>query len=352
MMDIGHTPLPLSRVNRRRALRIVAGAAGMACLPWSTISAAAARPMPSHRWEGTALGAEGSITLYHTDARQAQTLLGRCADEIERLESLFSLYRPNSALCRLNRTGKLAAPPEDFLRLLITTKEWHRQTGGAFDVSVQPLWELYVRHFATPAADPGGPAVEDILRMRALVDARQIAIFPNHVRLEKTGMALTFNGIAQGYITDRIAAFLKAEGMDRVLVELGEFRALGTHPDSRPWRIGIADPKRPWRPLRMVELHDRAMATSGGYGMPFDASGHHHHLFDPSSGRSASYHRSVTVIAPDATTADALSTALTIVPRDRATEILAGLIDVAAIFVDDHSVEYVGPNRLRNSEKG
>jgi len=318
--------------TRRRALRIVAGSIGMAALPWPAHGRAATEYSPPHRWEGKALGAEGSIRLYHPDAAHAQTILDRCVKEIDRLESLFSLYRPNSELCRLNRAGRLAAPSRDFIRLLNIAKEWHRHTAGAFDISVQPLWELYARHFASPDANPTGPMPLDIAKARRRINGEAIHITPKEIRLKKADMALTLNGIAQGYITDRITALLKAQGLQHVLVELGEFRAIEERPDGTPWRIGIANPDRPWQALRTLPLRDGAIATSGSYGLFFEPTGRHHHLFDPSTGRSANHHRSVTVLAPDATTADALSTALTVLSRTDGEKLLRNFDGVEAIF--------------------
>ena len=327
--------VPLIRpCTRRRALRIVAGSIGMACLPWSAHGKNAAEYSPPHRWEGKALGAEGAIRLYHPDAAQAQRLLDRCVKEIDRLESLFSLYRPNSELCRLNRTGRLADPSGDFISLLNIAREWHHRTKGAFDISVQPLWELYARHFAASDADPAGPSPLAIAQARRRINGEGIHITRKEIRLTTANMALTLNGIAQGYITDQVTGFLKAQGLQHVLVELGEFRAIAERPDGTPWCIGIANPDRPWQALRTLSLRDGAIATSGSYGLLFEPSGRHHHLFDPSTGHSAKYHRSVTVLAPDATTADALSTALTILPRTDGDKLLRNFDEVEAVFID------------------
>ncbi|MEW5704290.1 MAG: FAD:protein FMN transferase [Pseudomonadota bacterium] len=335
------SPAPGFVCSRRRALRIVAGSIGIATLPRAAFGKPAVASPPLHRWEGKALGAEGTILLYHPDATYARTLLDGCVREIERLESLFSLYRPDSVLCRLNRTGRLAAPPEDFRRLLITAKEWHQRTAGAFNIGVQPLWELYARHFAMPTADPTGPAPSAIAHARGLADIEGVCITREEIFLKKAGMALTLNGIAQGYITDRVAEFLKTQGMRHVLVELGEFRAIAARPDGRPWRIGIANPDRPWRAIRTLPLREGAIATSGSYGMPFEPTVRHHHLFDPFTGRSANHHRSVTVLAPEATTADALSTALAILPQADGERLLAELDEVGAVFLNAQGAVFV-----------
>ena len=122
-------------------------------------------------------------------------------------------------------------------------------------------------------------------------------------------MALTFNGIAQGYITDRVAELLRGEGLHDVLLNLGEIRAL----PGRSWRIGIAGANQ------TIGLSDAAIAQSAGRGTAFTTDGRWHHLIDPKTGQSARGLTSVTITAPTATEADALSTALFVTPpADRA----------------------------------
>jgi thiamine biosynthesis lipoprotein len=118
-----------------------------------------------------------------------------------------------------------------------------------------------------------------------------------------------------------------------MLVDMGEMRALGAHPGGKPWQVGIADPQGPWRSLLTVPLRGQAIATSGAYGTPFDASGQWHHLFDPRTGRSARHYRSISVIAPNATTADALSTGLSAVHPASLCGVLGAYPDVGALIV-------------------
>jgi thiamine biosynthesis lipoprotein len=288
--------------TRRRFIAIAAAAAGSAALARAGFAAGQLRT-----WRGVALGAEASIRLTHPDAGEARRLIDACVAEIARLERIFSLYRADSALSRLNADGRLELPPLELVELLGRAASVSEATGGTFDVTVQPLWQRYVAHFATPDADPAGPDLTDVL---PLVDWRGVHIELTEIALARSGMAVTLNGIAQGYITDRVADLLRAEDMDHVLIDLGEARALGTHPDGRPWRIGLADPADPDRIAAHVPLTDLALATSGGYGTRFEASGRHNHLIDPRTGRSAPAWRSISVLARDATTADAASTAL------------------------------------------
>jgi thiamine biosynthesis lipoprotein len=293
-------------VSRRRAIAVIAAIAGAAALPVGGRASAA-----PYRWTGRVLGTEASITLHHPDSREAAKLVGRCVDEIDRLESVFSLYRTVSELSRLNRDGSLQSPSLDFVRLLAESLQFARISDGAFDVSVQPVWRVYAEHFARnrQGAAPDGTA---LATARALVDYRQIELSLERIALRRPGMALTFNGIAQGYIADRVADLLAEAGLVHVLLDLGEMRALGPRGDGLPWRVGLKDPRAPELLAGTVELNRRALATSGGYGLRFDATGRHHHLFDPATARSAHHVLAVSVLAARATAADALSTALAV----------------------------------------
>ena len=123
-------------------------------------------------------------------------------------------------------------------------------------------------------------------------------------------MAVTLNGIAQGDITDRVAKLLATEGLTNSLIDLGEMRALGEHPEGRPWRVGVKDPFDSGSLVTQLNLTNRAIATSSVTGTVFDTSGRQHHLFDPKSGRPSHGLISASVIARRATDADAFSTAL------------------------------------------
>lgn len=322
--------MTLPGINRRRVLGILAGAGGVALTPgaWGR----AEGRTPRHRWTGVALGAKANITLYHPDRQFAQDLILRSVAEIRRLEKVFSLYRHDSALATLNREGALSEPPLDLVRLLAESREYSELTGGAFDVTVQPLWETYARHFQDTDA-PGGPAPEDVARALALVDYRSVTVGTGRIAFERQGMAVTLNGIAQGYITDRVADLLRRGGLENVLIDLGEIRGLGAHPDGRPWSVGVEAPSANGKIAETVVLHDGAIATSAGHGTRFDSAGRYHHLFDPRTGRPASVYASVSVVAARATKADALSTALTSMTQQEFARAAPRFGNIRVIFV-------------------
>lgn len=263
-------------MNRRRFLSVCAMAGAFSAIPWSNAFAAT----PLHRWSGILLGAEVSLTLAHPDRQKANKIFDRCVTEIKRLENIFTLYDSHSELSILNANGMLKNPSLEMVDILKKAHIYHDMTEGAFDVTVKALEEG---------------------RSSNLVGMDKLYIDPKEIRLEKHGMAITLNGIAQGYITDYVTEFLKAEGLENVLVELGEKRAIGSHPSGRPWFLALQGEKQP------VPLSDKALATSVARSPDTQKA----HILNPLTGRTgqrATKQESVSVLADNATMADALST--------------------------------------------
>jgi thiamine biosynthesis lipoprotein len=280
-------------LTRRHFLSITAATAAV-----TTAGGAPAAPL--RHWQGSALGARATITLAHADGAR---IAARAFAEIDRLEDVFSLYRPGSALSRLNREGRLDAPPFELLECLGLCGTVHRATGGLFDPTVQPLWDLHARAHAAG----GPPDGDDIARVLETVGWDRVSLDPEAVTL-RPGMALTLNGIAQGYVADRVAALLRAEGLTEVLVDTGEHHGVGGD-----WPVTLTSEAGA---EGQVRLRDRALATSAPLGTVFDRAGRAGHILDPRSGGPAAPRwRLVSVTAPQAALADALSTAMVLMDR-------------------------------------
>jgi FAD:protein FMN transferase len=303
----------ISPLSRRRFIRISAAAAGLTLVPIGRASRAAASLVT---WRGTALGAEATMQIHHPDRDEARRLIARSLTEVRRLERLFSLYLDDSALVELNRIRVLVSPAPELVELLELSARYAELTHGAFDPTVQPLWELYAEHFSRSGADPTGPSEAAVRAAVARIGYRKLVVSRDRIVMSN-GTAVTLNGIAQGYITDKVVDLLSAEGIEHSLVDMGETRAIGTHPDDRPWDVAIADPDEPTRIAAVLPIVNRAVATSGAYGLRFDPTGRFNHLFNPATGACACLYRSVTTVADRATAADALSTAFSLMPRDR-----------------------------------
>jgi thiamine biosynthesis lipoprotein len=334
-LDEGSNPMTV-RFTRRRAITVLAAAAGLPLL--MKAGRAEARVM---RWQGTSLGADASIQLYHNDEAKARAAVDAGVAELARLESMFSLYRADSTISALNRDGKVENAPAEFVELVSVSRDAAAKTDGWFDPTVHPMFQLYFRHFIADNPDPAGPSAAAIKETLKLVDWRAIQVDSDRrsVALARPGMGLTLNSTGQGYISDRVADVLRGYGFENMLVDMGELRAVSSKPDGSAWRVGIADPAEPSRSITEIDVVDRAIATSGGYGTIFDDAGRFTHLIDPFTGGTAPRLAGVTVIADTATKANALSTPLTLVPRADRQRMLSAFGGVKAIFVTPAGIE-------------
>jgi thiamine biosynthesis lipoprotein len=320
-------------LTRRRVIRIVAAGAG---LPLAIAAVRAAAPSGQlFRWQGEVLGALSELALWHTDAALAQRSILRVREEIARYERIFSLYRPDSEISHLNTAGRLSRPSPELRSLVEDSRRFSVLSDGAFDISVQPLWRLYEAHFWSHTDVQ--PDIEALARdiARDLVDFRSIDIGEARIAFARAGMGITLNSLAQGFITDSIADLLRNEGFESAVVDLGEFRTIGRHPDGHPWRIGIRSGLRNGPTAgdvaRTVELEDMALAVSGGYGTTFEPTGRFHHIFDPHTGACANGLVDVAVIGPRAMAANGLSTAICVAGEGRAPALLAAFPGTRAI---------------------
>ncbi|HXP96465.1 MAG TPA: FAD:protein FMN transferase [Telmatospirillum sp.] len=305
-------------LGRRRFIALSAVAAGVALL--SGRRGWAAEPIV---WRGNALGADASLTLYAPDKASGRRLLGQSLAELERLERIFSLYRDDTALVRLNRQGYLNEAPAELVELLSVSRHFSQLSDGAFDVTVQPLWDLYAKHFAQPDADPAGPPETAIASLRPRLDWRAVRVDSRTIAFARPDVGVTLNGIAQGYVTDKVADLLRRQGMIHVLVDMGEIQAIGTRPDGLPWRVGLEGADE-------IALVDRAVSTSSPDGTRFSPTCNH--LFDPKTGHCSQMPGTISVVAPSATVADALSTAIAVGGRALGARIAATLGTVRIIY--------------------
>lgn len=292
----------------RRTFIVTAIGAGIAGSAGYIIATGDAKP--AFQWRGAALGGEARVALYGTDEATARTALAAVEKEIERLENIFSLHRETSELCRLNQDGQLIAPSRDLVEVLKASLEWRRKTAGAFDPTVQTVW------LSVAAGKNISPQLLASVGSELAIDGEQVALEP--------GASLTLNGIAQGHIADRVAEVLEAHGFTDVVIDAGELRICGRHRRA----VGLPAAKV------AVSVAEIAIATSEPKSLVFDTQSFRHHLIDPRTGNSPRNWLSISVFAPTAIMADALSTGFAILPHDTVADLTSSLPDVAVIGED------------------
>lgn len=308
-----------TRISKRRFLAISAAALGMGVVPIGASTRRAAAHLVE--WHGLSFGAVATIRIHHPDRSTAERLISQVVTEAQRLEAIFSLYRTDSALSELNRRSVLTAVPQEFFDVLALCGRIWQLTGGVFDPTVQPLWQCYAEHFSTTGAPIGGPEPAELENALHLIGWPEVIFSRDRIVLGR-GMALTLNGIAQGYITDRVVERLRDAGMDSCLVDMGEIRTLGSV-DGEAWHVGLRAPTGAAPAMTMIDAMNEAVASSGAAGYQFDTDGRSNHLFNPKTGRCADPTRTITVVAPKAVEADALSTAFSLMDEAAIAGVLA-----------------------------
>jgi thiamine biosynthesis lipoprotein len=254
----------------------------------------------------SALGAHVSMKVLHADRGQAERAITAVFDELQVIEQVMSLYQPESQLCRLNRDGVLHNPHPYLVSVLQAARAMSSASDGAFDITVQPLWQVYAA--ARLAGLPPDPTA--VAGAQAQADWRRVEIQPAVIRLRGHGTAVTLNGIAQGFAADQAISILRRHGIKHALINTGELAAIGRNAHAKPWGVGIQHPRQSDAYMAIGALSNRCLATSGDYATPLSSDFRDHHIFDPRIGRSPTTFSSVSVVAPTACEADALSTAL------------------------------------------
>ena len=279
-----------------------------------------------------ALGSPVTLTLLDRDARQAERAMAAAFDELETIEQLMSVYRADSELSELNRGGRLVDPHPYLLEVLRMAEWMSCRSGGAFDVTVQPLWRL------NQEAKQRGelPTEDEVAIARRDVDWKRVKVSPSRVDLRGAATSVTLNGIAQGFAADRVRAVLAAHGITAALIDTGELSSMGSKSDGRPWRVGIQHPRRSDAYIGLARLAGRCLATSGDYATSFTVDRREHHVFDPTTGRSPHELCSVSVVAPTAVLADAMSTAVLVTGIERGLRLVESTSGVDALMVDKH----------------
>jgi FAD:protein FMN transferase len=276
-----------------------------------------------------ALGTQVTLSVFHPEARTAEAAITRAFKELDRVEDILSLYRSNSQVSRLNRTGHLDDAHPYLLEVLKTAADMSRLSNGAFDVTVQPLYLLHAEN-AKLGRRPSAAAMKETL---AKVGWEQIEVKGSSVHLHGKGVEITLNGIAQGFAADVVNRVLREEGIEHALIDTGEIGAVGHHVEKESWTIGIKHPRESGDFLAMADLKDRSLATSGDYETRFGDGYEHHHLLNPGTGQSPLELSSVTVAAPNALLADALSTTLFLTGSDAGMRLIRSFPQTDVLFV-------------------
>ena len=302
------------------------------------------------------MGTFVTVKVVAGSAARAEEIIDAAFREVKKIERLMSHYRDDSEVSRLNQAAHrqaLVVSPETF-EVLLRSGEISRDSGGAFDITVGPLIELWQK----AARENRLPLPERIAEARARVDYRKVILNKETkaVSFARPGISLDLGGIAKGYAVDKAIEAIRKCGATGALVEAGgDIYALGWRPDGKPWRIKIQDPGGGDSDPGVVQVKDKAVVTSGNYRRFVEIEGKRFsHIIDPRSGLPAEGIASVTVIAREATLADALATALSVLGETEGLRLVESLHHVECLMIigekgDFRKVESSGFSRFLTS---
>jgi len=280
-----------------------------------------------------AMNTHVAVTMLGPSVERLEEAVGRAFEEMDRLIGLLSRFDRASPVWQLNAAGRLEGPPPEVREVVGTALAFHGPTGGAFDISVLPLLELFGSRFG--AELPAAPTAAEVRETLERVGAGHVAASRRRIAFAREGMAITLDGIAKGYIVDAVARVLDRHGVRRYLVDAGgDIRSRGAKEGGAPWEVAVRDPAGGDAFPDVVALRDGAVATSGTYEVCFDRARTFHHIVDARTGFSPTHSVSVSVLAPTATAADALATAVLVMEPRAGALFVERLPDCACLIID------------------
>jgi len=288
------------------------GAAGAALLP---VQQAEAVLFGSKEYKVSttrvAMGTFVTMTAIHNSRDEAENAIGLAFEEIERLNRLLSRYDTGSVVSELNQAGSLVRGELEILELVGRSLYYNRLTGGAFDITVKPLVDLYKERFAAGVK----PTDAEISALLPMVGSEHLRFEEGGISFAREGMGITLDGIAKGYIVDRASEVLSKKGVSSHLVNAGgDIRTSGLAARGKAWTVAIQDPGKQKAYPDVVKMGSGAIATSGDYEIYYDREKMFHHIVDSRTGHSPVLSSSVTVKAATVMDADALATSLCVMP--------------------------------------
>lgn len=279
------------------------------------------------------MGTQVQVQVWHADPVRAAELLAASMAELDRIEARMSTYRESSEISLVNREAARRPVPvsRELFDLVARSLELSRLTGGAFDITYDSVGQYY------SFRDHELPSEAEISASLPAIDWRLVELDPERLTIafRREGVRINLGGIAKGYACEQVIALLRAAGVERAMANAGgDTRILGDR-GGKPWVVGIRDPDQASGVATRLALSDEAISTSGDYERYFIEDGvRYHHILDPGTGRSVGGVRSVSVVGPDATLTDGLSTSLFVLGPERGLALIERIPGYEAVIID------------------
>ena len=299
-------------------------------------SSAMAEELSRYEAARPAMGSRFSIVLYAENDDQARTAFGAAFRRIADLDQALNDYDPRSELSKLSAASPTQSPvtaSDDLWAVMLHSRRFHGESGGAFDVTVGPLtslWREARRKKTLPTVKQREAALAAVgFQHVAMIEASQ------SISLARANMRIDLGGIAKGFAVDEALAALKKHGIESALVNGGGDIAASAAPPLREgWKIGVAPLAADAKPSRFLLIAHQAIATSGDTWQFVEIDGvRYSHIVDPQTGLGLTERSSVTVVAPDCTTADALASAISVLGLTKGVALVERMEGASALVI-------------------
>jgi len=297
------------------------------------------------------MGTIVDITVAAKNEQTADRAISAAFKEISRLENIMSTYKPESDISKVNAAAGLhpVKVHKDLILAVKKSLEFADLSGGAFNIAVGPAIDLWN---VTESEDIPTPAELDAIR--SLIDYRNVIVNENDgtIFLKKKRMRINLGGIGKGIAADYAHDILEKHGISSGIIAVaGDLHAIGERPDGSKWTIGITHPRKKDSAIAKVHLKDMSISTSGDYERYFIKDGvRYHHILSPETLYPSRGFQSVSVLAKDSTTTDALSTAIFAMGPESGIRLLEKLDGVEAVIVRDDGSIWMSPGLKDNRE--
>ncbi|MGD8370777.1 MAG: FAD:protein FMN transferase [Syntrophobacterales bacterium] len=273
-----------------------------------------------------------NMMAFHPSQGEAEEAIGRAFEEINRLSDIMTRYESSSHVSHLNGSGTLNEVPPELMQVLRSSLRYHGISRGTFDITIKPVVDLYQESFRVNNRPPSSAAIKEAMER---VGSHHLKLTKTSVSFGRSGMEITLDGIAKGYIVDRAMDVLREQNIQHALINAGgDIAVYGGKGEGKSWKIGIQDPWNRKAHVDVVTVDNGAIATSGNYEVFFDREKLFHHLIRPKSGRSAPEPASVTIRAASCMEADAIATSVYVMGPARGNQFIRRFPSIEGLVIN------------------
>ena len=306
------------------------------CLFWLVPTSCTGKQL--ERFEETRSLMDTFVTIViYSNSDTALESINSAYSRMEEIETIATTWDSKGEAYRLNETGYLENPSAELLEIIQMSLEYNEITDGYFDITVQPLLDLWQYNPDAEKQFWELDKSEQLLAINSalnLIGSNRITVDDNSIRLQE-GSRITLGGIAKGYAVDEALETLKSLGIKHALVNAGgDINTLGTKPGGEGWGIALVNPDDTTQSLARFMVKGKSVTTSGNYERYFNPDKSVHHIMNPKTGFSADMCISVTIIAENGVQADALATGVFVLGPVEGMELVENIDNVEALIVD------------------